>query len=226
MQLAEFGGSVSRILCAQAARMTTREIVIRGNLVSEHVIQLFDTADTRADAVAAFLSEGYRIGDTLLVVISRDHWDRVASRLQADGFPIDAAMADGRLTVHDARVTLEGFLRRGLPDPQLFAASMGEGVRKLAASGRRCRIYGEMVDLLAAEGDFPSAQILEDLWNDLSEQLPITLFCGYGAVNFGDPRSGESLRSICRSHSLVRADSRDLLGSFLVTAVGAPRATD
>jgi len=198
--------------------MPTREIVVRGDVPSEHVIQLFDTPDTRAEAIADFLSEGYRKGDALLLAISPQNWERVAAHLRDAGVPVDAALASGDVTVHDARVTLEKFMCNGRPDRELFEGSIVAAVRRLAASGRRYRVYGEMVDLLAAEGDFRSVQLLEDLWNDLCEQLGFPLFCGYSAANFGDPRSADSLRSICRSHSLVRANSQDLLGSFLATA--------
>ena len=204
--------------------MTTREIVVRGHVPSDHVIQLFDTPDTRAEAIAEFLTEGYRKGDGLLLVISSQNWERVAARLRDAGVPVDAALASGDLMVHDARAILEGCLRNGRPDHALFEVSLTEAVRGRAASGRPSRVYGELVDLVAAEGDFQSVQLLEDLWNNLCDQLGLSLFCGYSAAHFGDPRSADSLQSICRSHSLVRANSRDLLGSFLVAAV-AGRST-
>jgi hypothetical protein len=202
-------------------QMPYRETLIRGRVNCEHVVQLFDSADTRADAVATFLNEGYQAGDTLLVAITKDHWERVSNRLKAAGMPLRTAIEGGQLTVRDAAALLDEFMRSGTPDPQLFARSLGDLVQQLSASGKRLRIYGEIVDLLTAEGDFRSAQILEDFWNSLSEQHSFTLFCGYGAVNFGDPRSGSSLRSICRSHSLIRSNPRDLLGSFLVHAAAA-----
>ena len=204
--------------------MTTREIVVRGHVPSDHVIQLFDTPDTRAEAIADFLTEGYRKGDGLLLVISAQNWERVAARLRDAGVPVDTALGNGDLMVHDARAILEGGLRNGRPDLALFEVSLTEAVRGRAASGKPSRVYGELVDLVAAEGDFQTVQLLEDLWNNLCDQLGFSLFCGYSAAHFGDPRSGDSLQSICRSHSLVRANSRDLLGSFLVAAV-AGRST-
>jgi len=196
--------------------MTTRAIVVRGDLPSEHAVQFFDTPDTRAKAIADFLIEGYRTGDALLLAISRPHWQIVAGLLRDAGIPVDAASGD--VTVLDAREALDELMCDGQLDRERFDAVIGATVRRLAASGRRCRIYGEIVDLLAAEGDFRSVQMLEDLWNESCDQLGFRLFCGYTAANLGDPRSVDALRSICRSHSLVLANSRDLLGSFLATA--------
>lgn len=197
--------------------MAIREIVVR-DAPSEHVIQLFDTPDTRAQAIASFLREGYQKGETLFLAITEQNWARVADRLRGTGVPVDAALAGGGLIVHDARRTLEKVRHHGRLDPELFEASIGAAVRRLAASGKRYRVYGELVDLLAAEGEFSSVELLENLWNDLCDEFEFALFCGYSAANFGDPRSAESLRSICRSHSIVRANSLDLLGSFLATA--------
>jgi hypothetical protein len=207
--------------------MAIKEIVVRGDAPSEHVIQLFDTPETRAQAVAAFLSEGYHNGETLFVAISQQNWERVADGLRGAGVPVDAALASADMIVCDASVTLEKVRHNGRLDPDLFEASVAAAVRRLAASGKPFRVYGELVDLLAAEGEFPSVQLLEDLWNDLCDEFEFALFCGYSAANFGDPRSAESLRAICRSHSLVRANSRDLLGSFLATAAaGALKPVD
>ena len=74
----------------------------------------------------------------------------------------------------------------------------------------------EIVDLLAVQGNFAGAQLLENLWNELHARMPFTLFCGYSSENFGDPLTAGSLRSICRSHSHVRSNPNDLLGSFLL----------
>ena len=201
--------------------MTFKETIVRRDVTSQHAVQLFDNLETRGEAVADFLNDGYNAGDNLLVVITQEHWGHVASRLRAAGFPLPAAVDTGRLTVRDASIAVGQLMRKGRPDPALFEEAFGALVRTLAAAKRPLRIYGELVDLLAADGDFRSAQLVEELWNGLSGQQPFTLFCGYGAVNFGDPRSTESLRSICRAHSLVRSNPRDLLGSFLLNAASA-----
>lgn len=67
-------------------------------------------------------------------------------------------------------------------------------MRDPAGPGRRPRIYGEIVTLLAAEGDFVSILQLEHLWNTVAGEVPFTLVCGYFAEHFGAPRSSEALR--------------------------------
>jgi hypothetical protein len=182
---------------------------------SPHVLQLFDGPDSRAQAVARFTREGLVNKEICLLVVTPEHRGAIRGRLRQDGVDVDQAEATGALIVRDAAHTLHLFERRGRLEPHLFDASVGTQIRQLAALGR-LRVYGEAVDLLAFQGNFAGAQLLENLWNGLRTQAAFTLFCGYSSENFGDPLTAGSLRSICRSHSHARADPDDLLGSFLL----------
>jgi hypothetical protein len=91
-------------------------------------------------------------------------------------------------------------------------------MRDLAVPGRRLRIYGGMLNLLAAEGDFASILQVEHSWNPLAGELVFTLLCGYFAEHLGAPRSSDALRRFCEAHSEVRTQPADLPGSFLLQA--------
>jgi hypothetical protein len=86
-----------------------------------------------------------------------------------------------RLTVLDATETLNAISWRDVPDAELFENVVGTLVRRRSAD-RPLTIYGEMVEVLAAEADFASALKLEELWNDLSERCSFRLLCGYSAA--------------------------------------------
>jgi MEDS: MEthanogen/methylotroph, DcmR Sensory domain len=182
----------------------------------QHFIQLFDGPDSLADAVAAFVQQGLLNDETALLAPTPEHWLAIEQRLRAADVDVDRALAGGQLIVRDAARTLRLFERRGRLDPHLFDASIGAQVRELVARGNRVRIFGEIVDLLAVQGNYAGAQLLENLWGELHARMPFTLFCGYSSENFGDPLTSGSLRSICRSHSHVRSNPNDLLGSFLL----------
>jgi MEDS: MEthanogen/methylotroph, DcmR Sensory domain len=198
--------------------VTHQEGVIHGDVDSLHIVQLFDSTESLADAVATFLREGVSRGDSLLVVVRLEHWNLTAARLTRQELPLGHAIASGQLTVRDADRTLKRFLRDGAPDRMLFDDHVGGLVRQLAARRNRLRIYGGMVDILASDGDFQAAHQLEELWNELGAREPFTLLCGYSAVNFSDPRNADALRSICRSHSHVRSNPHDTLGTYLLEA--------
>ena len=183
-----------------------------------HLVQLFDSDGSLVEAVAAFFAEGLRRNETMLAVMDEERWYSVAMRLGAAGLPIDEALRCGRMTVRSAAHTLKKFMRPDGPDPRLFAASVGTLVSGLAAWGRPIRIYGEMVNVLAAQGEYAAAHELEEFWNTLGMQKELKLFCGYSAAHFGDPIHAEALRRICASHTEVLSSPDDVLGSFLVRA--------
>jgi hypothetical protein len=188
----------------------------RDGAATAHEVQLFDSEESRADAVAEFFGEGFLSGDSMLAVVDAQHWYAIAMRMVANGLPVDDAMRVGQFVVRDAEATLQTFMRRDRPDSRLFVATVGTLVSGLAARGRRLRIYGEMVDVLAAQGDYAAARELEEMWNELGSYRAFTLFCGYNAAHFGDPRNAVDLRRICTAHSDVRSDRRDPLAAFLV----------
>ena len=114
---------------------------------------------------------------------------------------------DGRLVVLDAQATLDHCLRYGMPELHAFRDVVERVVTRITTqTGRPIRIYGEMVELLAREGDFRAAQRLEDFWNELAARVSFTLFCGYQAVHFGDPQNEPALRLVCQAHTKVMAD--------------------
>jgi hypothetical protein len=183
-----------------------------------HSCQLFDGRDTRASAVAGYFRDGLVKGDTLLGVMQPESWSSTVKCLQRLELDPLALLATGQLTVLDAAATLAAFRRGGNVDRQLFDNAVGALVRSLAVEGSQLRVYEEMVDNLAAEGDFRSALRLEELWNDLRSKERFILFCGYSAVNFGSPAAADALQQTCRAHTHVRTNPRDVLSAFLLQA--------
>jgi hypothetical protein len=183
---------------------------------TEHIVQLFDTTESLANVVSAFLNEGWQLGDHLLVVSKPLHWARTSERLESRGCPVAKATKDGRLVVLDAATTMAKIMRFGVADRQLFLDHIGALVGRLVAESTGVRIYGEMVELLAEEGDLYGAQLLERLWNELSERQPFTLLCGYSAAHFTGPHALPALQAICNAHTRVQQHTSDLLGNWLI----------
>lgn len=189
---------------------------LRREAAREHILQLFDTANSLANVVSAFLNEGWEHGESLLVIAKPQHWKSITKRLGKRGCPVADGTAQGRLIVLDARVTLLGFMREGQADPTLFDIAITSVVRRLGSGGGRLRIYGELGEILAEEGNFEGACRLEDLWNAVRQQYTFTLLCGYSAPHFADSHTAASLRAICAAHTRVQRNASDLLGSWLL----------
>ena len=183
---------------------------------SSHLVQLFDSEESVAEGVAQFLREGIVRNDQMVVVVTEERWYSILMRLSALGRPADEALRFGRLIVRDAKHTLGKFMHDGKVRPRSFHATVATLVADIAAFGRPVRIYGDMVDVLAAQGDYANALEVEHLWSQLAHRHRFTLLCGYLAGHFGDPRNAGDLRRICAAHSAVRSNPDDLLGPFLV----------
>lgn len=194
-----------------------RERIFRGDIASEHVAQLFDETESRIVAVAGYLVEGWRRGNNLLVIARPSHWALISGELAASGCPVLDYIAEGRLVALDAATTMATFIRNGDPDPQKFRATVGDIVDRLAGdSATGLTIYGEIVDLLAAQGNFDGAERLEALWNELAARRSFRLLCGYSSAHFGDEGASARLNAVCGAHTAARSRPTDLLASWLL----------
>ena len=182
---------------------------------SEHHLQLFDSSRSLAETVCGFLMAGFERGEAILVVATPQHRELLTQRLEAAGLNIREATRANRLVMLDASQTLDKFMRQDVPNPIAFDEVVGTLVGRLSSDRRVC-IYGEMVDVLAAQGKYKAAHTLEELWNALGEREWFTLFCGYASGHFGDPKSAKMLNDICNAHSHLHRKKDDLLAEFLL----------
>ena len=178
-----------------------------------HRLQLFDTPQSLAQSVTQFLIEGYERGDNLLIAAKRRNLDTVLAALAARGcFSGDHDRQ--RLVALDAQEILTHVRRHGVVDALRFEAEIGTLVERLSGLGS-LRVYGEIVEVLAEEGDFEGAVKLEKLWNGLATRYPFTLMCGYSSAHFTTDKS--ALRRICDTHDHICTATDDTLGSYLLT---------
>ena len=191
--------------------MNYREFVVKGTVRSEHVVQLFDSSESLAESVSAFLAPAYEAGDNLLIVAKPRHWDAIALSLKALGCDVVEGLRTERIIVLNAAATLRAISRNDTP----------EDVRDLTRKGGLA-IYGEMVEVLAEEGNFAAAVKLEDLWNALAERTSFRLMCGYSSAHFAAPASERHLHLVCSAHTQVRTKSDDPLGGWLVKRTRLP----
>lgn len=185
-----------------------------------HHMQLFDSAQSRVDAAAEFLRSGFERGETLLIVATPEHTELLGQHLESCGIDIRSDALKERVVFVDAAQLMANFMRRERPDALEFEGAIGSLLMRMAHGARAC-IYGEMVDLLAASGNYKAALELEELWNELGRRLPFTLFCGYSSGHFGDPRTAPSLASICAAHGHLHCNRDDMLAGFLLDQAGA-----
>jgi DcmR-like sensory protein len=180
-----------------------------------HLVQLFDAPRSLADAVSHYLLEGRAEGQHLLVNARASHWQLTRAYLERRGFPVDDS-AEG-LTVLDARKLRARIMRRGVLDPARMEETLGGLLAELSAASGGLRVYGEIVELFAEEGNFEQACALEDFWNHLQKKYRFLLLCGYSAAHFADQRNAKYLREVFDRHTAVKSQPSDSLGTWLTT---------
>lgn len=162
----------------------------------DHLVHIYDSDDRLLTRVGEFLRSGAGSGGVAIVIASADHRAALRGAIGAEV---------GALMELDAAETLAAFMVDASPDEARFEEVIGSKVRDAARRGRRVYAYGEMVDLLWRDGNPCGAIELEQLWNDLGSQVPLSLLCGYRKTSVADVGSADHFADMCGLHSQVVA---------------------
>lgn len=204
---------------------------LRGTAPAGHGVQVYVDPDDLAASVAEFLVEGFERGEPGVLVARPEHTRRFLDELAARGWGPKRRDQEGLLLTAGAETTLASITPGGEPDPTAFEAVIGGLLDRAAAlaPGKRVRVFGEMVDLLASAGRNDAAFSLEELWNDLARTRSFTLLCGYRLDVFDRDSQLATLPGVCGTHSHVLAarDEQRLARAVdfaLETVLGADEA--
>ncbi len=177
------------------ARAGSKEHEHEARDACQHRVHFYQD-DSILEALSSFVAEGLDAGERVLVVATEQRLDKLHAALESRGIARENAARRGLLCL-EARALLKTFMVGRLPDSERFFAS----VEKLIAvpEPRPLRVYGEMVDILCADGHPAAALLLEELWTELQKRHPFTLLCAYDLARFeGEP---ELLRETCEAHT-------------------------
>ncbi|APR84871.1 Sensor histidine kinase [Minicystis rosea] len=173
-----------------------------GPAAAGHDVQLYASSDALVPIVGSYLAQGLLYGEGAVVIATRDHWTAVRRHLDAAGAQLDVATREGRVVILDAEQTLSWLLVNGTPSPRAFHNIVSATFNMIADRFDRApvRAYGEMVDLLWAEGRLDDALVLERLWNGFLADRPVPLLCAY---RMQSRPSDAALAAICAAHAHV-----------------------
>lgn len=149
-----------------------------------HGVRIYEDGLELVLSLEEHLVPAWVSGGTAVVIATPEHRSALLGRLAARGHL--RWLDEGRLVELDAAQTLDLFMRDGTPDAELFEETVGALVRKLAQRGP-LHAFGEMVDLLWADGNVVGALELERIWGALQNDASFSLLCAYadGNVDYG-----------------------------------------
>jgi hypothetical protein len=167
----------------------------------DHIVHLYQDQDFLNRVVCRFAAAALANGEGVILVPTLAHWNAFRPRLEAEGVDIKGAQKSGQLNIVDADELLPRFMQHAMPDGPMFLGLAGEVIAKTRAAGRfsNVRWWGEMVNVLWERGDVAASMNLEDLFDRVSREQNIAVFCSFLMDNFnGDvhthmlPRLGDN----------------------------------
>jgi signal transduction histidine kinase len=168
-----------------------------------HAVQFYERDGFLFHTVAKFINAGLSANERIYIVATEHHTNAFLERL--DQRDLQRARDEGRFTLLDARAALARFMVGDMPDPARFNDMVAELMDANPGGEARARVraYGEMVDVLAKDGNLRAAVRLEQLWHEALKKRPFALLCAYLMGAFCGASDGERLTELCASHSHV-----------------------
>jgi PAS domain S-box-containing protein len=175
-----------------------------------HVVHLYEDEESLVNQTTRVLANALLAGESVIVLATENHRHAFAHGLRAQSLDLSRALAEGRYLALDAQETLTKVVVGGTPNFSRFTELIGglisRAIQAANTQGPCVTIFGEMVALLWSEGQYESAVLLEQLWNDIGTQYPFSLRCAYPMKGFDKAEHTELFTKICSEHSTVLPD--------------------
>jgi hypothetical protein len=168
-----------------------------------HVVQFYDADDELTETAGDFLAGAIAEGGAAVIVATPSRCAGFEAHLAAGGVDVGAARRDGTLVCLDATRVALRLTRDGRVDLAAFDTHFRPAILAAGEAPGPVRIYGEVVALLWAAGQVNAALELEEFWNELGQQIPFSLFCGYPRDLVENSEHEGAVADICRLHTAV-----------------------
>jgi hypothetical protein len=161
----------------------------------EHAVHFYAEDEALLSRLEQYVIDGARLGQTSVIIATPAHRQALRDRLAC------WELEDAFLGL-DAEQMLGRFMVDGLPDAELFDATVGALMRTGVGSGG-VRAYGEMVALLWADDNTDGTYALEQMWNALQREVAFPLLCAY-PLAADESELDEGLSQVCQLHTHVQ----------------------
>jgi hypothetical protein len=174
----------------------------------DHSVQIYESDEIFLSLLSNFVIDGLNNSESVIVIATKTHLERVNERLCLEKFDIDQLMSCDQYIPLEASDCISKFLRNDWPDEVLFNRFVISLMSRAAQNGRRVRAFGEMVAVLWAHGLNGATVKLEHLWHKIHQENKFCLLCAYPKSGFTQD-ARKSIDIICGHHHKV------INGSFL-----------
>lgn len=171
-----------------------------------HEVRFYEGDGFLHSLIADLVANAVANGQPALILATEAHQAGWMAELRSRGTDPDGLIRGGQLFLHDAREALDSIMVGDTPDPERFEREVGRFLQQARGGDpeRVVAVFGELVNLLCADGKAGAALVLEDLWNQLARRSPFSLTCAYSLGNFADASQSGDFLQICRLHDHVQ----------------------
>ncbi|HEV3007485.1 MAG TPA: MEDS domain-containing protein [Burkholderiales bacterium] len=169
--------------------------------MGHHTVQLYHEEADLAGALATFAAGGLAAGEGVVVIGSQPRWKALTERLRAAGVDTHGAMLRGQLRLFGAKAILSSCMSHGVPDRLAFNEAIGGVLGLMRMRYPVVRVFGELTDLLWAEGRRDAAEAIERFWNKLAESQSFSLLCACPLDSLDGRAYEGALQSVCALHT-------------------------
>lgn len=162
-----------------------------------HLLQVYKKPQLLATSVAEYIRLGLANGESAVILATRQHWDLISDALQLSPSQFEEMTREGRLQF----MAVSDVLKKIAPDGLLNYSLFENLLLSIPSPSASIRYYGEVVDVLASQGQMNSALELESYWNRfLSERPGSSLLCGYAQDRFESDEAKQNLSLVQHVH--------------------------
>jgi len=169
-----------------------------------HFVQFYESDTFLVHSIADYVSSGLKAGETCIVAATDKHLKMLESFLSQDE-SLDG-LRNGELLIKvDAHKALARIMSGNMPNEDRFLDLVEPYLIKASKRGGGIRIFGELVQVLAEQGNSEASLLLEALWNGLRTDYEFALYCAYSTKQFANVPQRNRVQ-ICDEHAVVIPD--------------------
>ena len=143
------------------------QILLRRIAPNDHAAALYQQPGQFMDNMIGFVREGFKAGETIIVVASSQNLVTLQNEMRAEGFDIFYLTLRGEFIAFDVDTVLDKFMVSHWPDEVLFKHVILNLASKALKNEKNVRVFSEMAAVLYMKGYRAASVQLERIWNKL-----------------------------------------------------------
>jgi len=176
-----------------------------------HALHLYQEESCLLEALAAYVAEGLRLDEGIVVIGSTERWHLLLEQLQSSGVDARNHALHGQLRLFGQQIVLSTCLTDGLPVRHKIGQVLGAVLGLARMRYTRVRVVSELTDSLWRAGQRETACALERAWRPLLAVHDVRVLCVCPIDSLEGHFYNGTLQTLCAAHTHVRP-ARDEAG--------------